>query len=213
VAKKEDNTTRVRPYRPIEANASQAIPALEIVGGAPNRIIALVPGNNLIGRSGSNHVTIDCDGVSRQHARVSLSGDAVATLVDLDSTNGTFVNGARINRMVLREGDRIQLGPDVALRFAYRTAAELAQSATKDVDEPSAEIPELSHRELEIAQLVADGLSNAQIGKRLFISPRTVGTHLSNIYKRIEVHTRAQLTRFLLEKGLFPRRTMQPPKA
>jgi len=198
VAKKEDNTTRVRPYRPIEANASQAIPALEIVGGAPNRIIALVPGNNLIGRSGSNHVTIDCDGVSRQHARVSLSGDAVATLVDLDSTNGTFVNGARINRMVLREGDRIQLGPDVALRFAYRTAAELAQSATKDVDEPSAEIPELSHRELEIAQLVADGLSNAQIGKRLFISPRTVEIYRANVMAKMQATSLSHLVRMAL---------------
>lgn len=51
----------------------------------------------------------------------------------------------------------------------------------------------LSEREVEIARLVAQRLSNKAIGRILSISPRTVGTHLSNIYRKLGVNSRARL--------------------
>ncbi|HRH46005.1 MAG TPA: LuxR C-terminal-related transcriptional regulator, partial [Pyrinomonadaceae bacterium] len=50
----------------------------------------------------------------------------------------------------------------------------------------------LSERELEVMQLVSQGLSNQQIGDKLFISAGTVKRHISNIYQKLDVHSRVQ---------------------
>ena len=52
----------------------------------------------------------------------------------------------------------------------------------------------LSEREAEIARLVADRKSNKQIGAMLDISSRTVSTHLSNIFQKLGVASRGELT-------------------
>jgi DNA-binding CsgD family transcriptional regulator len=57
----------------------------------------------------------------------------------------------------------------------------------------------LSGREEEVARLVAQGLSNAEVAERLFISSRTVSTHLQHIYRRLELPSRAALIRYVLE--------------
>ncbi|WP_218031452.1 LuxR C-terminal-related transcriptional regulator [Paenibacillus kobensis] len=61
----------------------------------------------------------------------------------------------------------------------------------------------LSARERQVAVNVAKGLTNAEIAKQLFISPRTVTTHLERIYLKLNVPSRAALTRYVMEKGLL----------
>lgn len=51
----------------------------------------------------------------------------------------------------------------------------------------------LTAQEREIAQLAAAGLTNKQIGQRLFLSPRTVGGHLHRLFPKLGVSTRAAL--------------------
>jgi DNA-binding NarL/FixJ family response regulator len=51
----------------------------------------------------------------------------------------------------------------------------------------------LSSQELEIARLAADGLSNRETGRRMFLSPRTVSSHLYRMFPKLEVTSRAQL--------------------
>jgi DNA-binding NarL/FixJ family response regulator len=58
----------------------------------------------------------------------------------------------------------------------------------------------LSPREEQVARLVAQGLSNPEIAQRLYLSPRTVTTHLQNMYGRLELRSRAALTRYVLEE-------------
>jgi non-specific serine/threonine protein kinase len=60
----------------------------------------------------------------------------------------------------------------------------------------------LSTREVEVLGLVAQGLTNAQVAARLFLSPRTIDQHLRSIYNKLGVGNRAAATRFAIEQTL-----------
>ena len=60
----------------------------------------------------------------------------------------------------------------------------------------------LSAREVEVLRLVASGMTSAQVAKELFISPNTVNRHLSSIYGKLGVSSRAAATRFAAEHRL-----------
>jgi DNA-binding CsgD family transcriptional regulator len=60
----------------------------------------------------------------------------------------------------------------------------------------------LSPRELEVLKLVAEGLTNAQVAERLYLSPRTVNAHLNSIYHKLGVTSRSAAVRFTVEHGL-----------
>jgi DNA-binding CsgD family transcriptional regulator len=59
------------------------------------------------------------------------------------------------------------------------------------VSPPPKESAGLSERELEVLCLVADGLTDAQVASRLYLSPRTVGFHRRSIYRKLGVPSRA----------------------
>jgi predicted ATPase/DNA-binding CsgD family transcriptional regulator len=61
----------------------------------------------------------------------------------------------------------------------------------------------LTARELEVLRLVSQGLSDKAIAKSLAISPATVGRHLSTVYGKLEVRSRAQATQWALEHGIY----------
>jgi pSer/pThr/pTyr-binding forkhead associated (FHA) protein len=85
--------------------------------GAEHR---LTHSETLLGRSPANDVTLPDEGISREHALVLYDEDDDSfTVEDLQSTNGTKVNGKRSRSAVLAEGDLIQIGHTV-LRFCLR---------------------------------------------------------------------------------------------
>jgi len=61
----------------------------------------------------------------------------------------------------------------------------------------------LSARERQVSVHAAKGLTNTEIAKALFISPRTVTTHLERIYEKLQVSSRAALARYVVERGLL----------
>ncbi len=64
-------------------------------------------------------------------------------------------------------------------------------------------ISNLTEREIEILELVAEGLTNKEIGEKLIISHRTVDTHRTNLMKKLEVTNVAGLIRFAFKNGLI----------
>jgi len=62
----------------------------------------------------------------------------------------------------------------------------------------------LTKREQEVCQVLALGYTNAEVGKNLYISERTVETHRANIMAKLQLRNRADLVRFSLENGLLP---------
>jgi DNA-binding CsgD family transcriptional regulator len=67
---------------------------------------------------------------------------------------------------------------------------------------PPARPAGLSAREVEVLRLVANGMTNAQVAKELFISPNTVNRHLNSIYGKLGVSSRVAATRFAAEHHL-----------
>jgi len=62
----------------------------------------------------------------------------------------------------------------------------------------------LTPREVEVLQLLAQGLSNKEIGERLVISPKTAGHHIEHIYSKIDASSRATASLFAMQHGLLP---------
>ena len=88
---------------------------LEIVEGpGAGAVVALDPPSLVVGRSAEADLRLTDAGVSRRHAELEIADDTV-DVVDLRSTNGTTVNGRRIDRARLHDGDRIGVGGTVLL--------------------------------------------------------------------------------------------------
>ena len=62
---------------------------------------------------------------------------------------------------------------------------------------------DLSEREIEVLQLLAEGVPATEIGQRLCISPKTVSSHVQRILGKLNVHTRAQAVAVAYEAGLI----------
>ena len=95
-------------------------------------VYKLGPGESIIGRGTDADVQIVDHGVSRRHAKVVRDLDGTSKIVDLRSTNGTYVNGRRVEVEALREGDRIRIGQSATLDFRYEYADTRETAANED---------------------------------------------------------------------------------
>jgi DNA-binding CsgD family transcriptional regulator len=108
--------------------------------------------------------------------------------------------GERLRRMRTVTEARIQLTAAIeafermgARPWADRARSELRATGQSKPRVGSSALAPLTAQEREIALLAASGLTNKQIGKRLFLSPRTVGGHLHRVFPKLGVATRAAL--------------------
>jgi uncharacterized protein DUF4388/FHA domain-containing protein len=108
-----------------------------LAGPNPGAVVPLDPARPLVlGRQPGVDVQLDEELVSRQHAQLSYQGDDLV-VEDLGSTNGTWLNGARITRAVVNEGDRLLVGGSL-MRVVPREQAAPPEPPAATVDARSA---------------------------------------------------------------------------
>jgi DNA-binding NarL/FixJ family response regulator len=79
-------------------------------------------------------------------------------------------------------------------------ASSAADASVKPSFDP--ELDQLTAREREVLRLIAQGYTYKEIGKELFISVKTVETHVSSVLRKLQLSTRHQLTRWATERRL-----------
>ncbi len=84
----------------------------------------------IVGRSSDLDMVLVEDMVSRKHAKITAAGDQIV-IQDLGSTNGTFVNGEKIKKARLKEGDRILIGTSIIKLIAVDTSQVVSEEAAR----------------------------------------------------------------------------------
>jgi DNA-binding NarL/FixJ family response regulator len=115
------------------------------------------------------------------------------------------------------QGTRFELGREVAALIPGATLIPLpgtshlfyhgdwptvAEATLSFLCEPASTGPRLTDRELEVAELVAEGLTNHAIARRLSVAPRTAESHAENIRRKLQVSSRAQIAAWVTEQRL-----------
>jgi len=157
--------------------------------------------------------------------RASASAAVAAGLLQVyyDTDIRALLPAIRARTAVLhREGDkgtRFELGREVAALIPGAALVPLTGSshlfyhgdwpAVLEVmlgflSEPASPGPRLTGRELEVAELVAEGLTNQAIARRLSVAPRTAEAHVENIRRKLQVRSRAQIAAWVTEHRLRP---------
>lgn len=138
-----DDKTQVRSS-PSSAPREGAAPnrqtacLIVISGKAVGKMFKLNGPEMTIGRAQDCQINLEDDGVSRKHAKVTLSAEGTIRIMDLASTNGTWCDGARIETHVLKDGEKVQIGNSTILKFSYQDdldeafQRQLYESATRD---------------------------------------------------------------------------------
>jgi DNA-binding NarL/FixJ family response regulator len=188
-------------------------PDIEVVAEASNGLEAI----DKAARFGPTVVLMDIrmpelDGL--EATRRILAADAAArvlilTTFDLDEYVYEALR-AGASGFVLKDDPPEQLL--AAIRTVAGGAALLSPTVTTRVIKQFARIPqhappreveELTERELEVFRLIARGLSNAEIGRELYISETTVKTHITHILQKLNLRDRVQAVVLAYETGLF----------
>ena len=122
-----------------------------------------------------------------QVVMLTMSEDLDNALTALrDGASGYLVKGAGPERV--EQAIRTVASGDVVLDHSLaQGVTELAQVRRGSTSRP---FPQLTNREFDILQLLAEGLDNASIARRLFLSPKTVRNHVSNVFSKIEAPDR-----------------------
>ena len=132
---------------------------------------------------------------------LTMHGEEEHLLPVLEAGGSGYVNKRGADEELI-EAIRTVARGDV---FLYPNAAKLLLQgfrgkAARGEEDPLAKLTE---RELEVLGYTAEGFSSAEIGKKLFISPKTVDTYRSRIMEKLGLHHRSELVRFALQQGLL----------
>ena len=129
---------------------------------------------------------------------------------DRQHIEGAFAAGASVYCVKTAEPEDLASAIRQAFEHSIYFAGSNVRSATRHpTAEPMEKSAQLTRRELEILQLVAEGHSNAQLARMLWVTEQTVKFHLSNIYRKLDVANRTEASRWAQLHGLLAARAPQ----
>lgn len=118
-----DAPSTTRPERDEDDSSTGEQAVLEVaLKGKPLNDFEICDTRVMIGRDSGNDIVLFGEFISRHHAQISMDPDGAYWIVDLNSTNGVFVNRRRVHRRRLYDGDLIQLGHH---QLRYRRAGDV----------------------------------------------------------------------------------------
>ncbi len=117
-----DETITKPIFKIIEQQSKNAY-ILFLKGHLLGKLCTLHKGATIIGRSVQADIPLKDGGISREHSEIKVDGEN-ATIKDLGSTNGTFVNNKRITRHALKDGDKIQISSSTVFKFILSDESE-----------------------------------------------------------------------------------------
>jgi pimeloyl-ACP methyl ester carboxylesterase/DNA-binding CsgD family transcriptional regulator len=123
---------------------------------------------------------------------------ARTAVVHRESDQGTKFELGREVAALIPEATLIPL-PGSSHLFYYGDWQSVLEAMLGFLHEPATAGPQLTSRELEVAELVAQGLTNQAIGSRLSVAPRTAEAHVENIRRKLQVRSRAQIATWVTE--------------
>lgn len=85
--------------------------------------------------------------------------------------------------------------------FIHREDNEQNKQKKPDNPHPPAGMPQLTKREVEVLQYIAQGYTNRKIAEQLYLSIRTINTHRTNLMQKLDLHDTARLVRYAIEHG------------
>jgi HD-GYP domain-containing protein (c-di-GMP phosphodiesterase class II) len=139
------------------------------------------------------HRSLAADSLSRE-GRILAAADVFAALTADRPHRPALADDAAAGILEAETGRG--LDPDAV-------ACVLAAAGQRDAPLSSRWPADLTDREVEVLRLIARGRSNRDVGEQLFISPKTVGRHVENLYAKTGVSSRAAAALFAMEHGLL----------
>jgi pSer/pThr/pTyr-binding forkhead associated (FHA) protein len=178
-----------------------AAPVLIFIHGPlAGKRVQLGSDEHTLGRSDQNDIVLNDPQVSRVHA-IFMRRGGVFLLEDLGSHNGTYVNDERLHAVrQIHHGDRIGLGSS---RILFEDPRQAVDDSTQISDPAAFSGATFTQRQVQVLRLMARGLSNKEIGERLFVSERTVKAYVSSIFEKLQVKKRAAAVAAALRLGLI----------
>ncbi len=160
-------------------------------GSISGHVFRLAAESGTLGRRRGNAYVVPDPSVSRLHAAIRREAGAYV-VTDLGSSAGTSVNGQQLTGpCVLHHGDVISFGP---VEFLFEDPSAMAQddemTMVLDIPEPPAR-PKLSPRQQQVLELMAEGLTNSEIGDQLGVTERTVKAYAQELYDKLGARNRA----------------------
>jgi DNA-binding CsgD family transcriptional regulator len=126
---------------------------------------------------------------------------------ELEAARTQLAYGERLRRLRKRRAAREQLHGALekldrlgARPWAERARAELRASGERLRNRKAAAHEQLTPQELQVSLAAADGLTNKEVGARLFLSPKTVEFHLGRAYRKLDVRSRAELIKLFAKE-------------